>query len=87
MRYISILFFAIICQIGISQDARFEICPLKVGMDIPEAAIYSIDHKQVSLNALTSEKPTILIFYRGAWCGYCTKHLAELNDAKESIEN
>jgi hypothetical protein len=24
---------------------------------------------------LPSEKPTVLIFYRGGWCPYCMKHL------------
>ena len=86
MRISAFIFFVFICQIGISQDARFDICPLKVGMEIPEASISNTESKLVSLNTLTSEKPTVLIFYRGAWCGYCTKHLGELNDAKESIE-
>ena len=80
---ICLLFFI---QIGIAQDARFEVCPLKVGMEIPEVALVNQENKQVSLNSIAKEKPTILIFYRGAWCGYCTKHLAELNDAKADIE-
>lgn len=77
----------ILCsQLGWSQGQMFDICPLKVGEAVPEAMLTNIDGKPVPLKEVISDKPTVLIFYRGAWCGYCTKHLAELNDAKAEIE-
>lgn len=29
--------------------------------------------------------PVVLMFYRGAWCGYCTKHLSNLQDSLDLI--
>lgn len=69
-----------------AQNGMFDICPLKVGSDIPAVAITDAEHETYQLTDLVSEKPSVLIFYRGAWCGYCTQHLAELNDIKGDIE-
>lgn len=70
----------------IAQDARFDVCPLKVGMEIPDGPIVDQDNQRYQLKTLAAEKPSIIIFYRGAWCGYCTKHLSELNEIKDEIE-
>jgi peroxiredoxin len=63
----------------------FDICPLKVGEEIPEASLMDQNGEATSLASIITEKPTVLIFYCGAWCGYCTRHLAELNDLKSDI--
>lgn len=65
----------------------FDICPLKVGAEIPEVSLTNDQNETIELTDLVSEKPTVIIFYRGAWCGYCTQHLAELNDIKEDIDS
>ena len=75
-----------ICLSTNAQDPRFDICPLKVGSDVPEVSIKDKLGQKIELTALIGAQPTILIFYRGAWCGYCIKHLAELNDTKQEIE-
>ena len=67
-------------------QTMFDICPLKVGTEIPSALIKDKANKELDLKNIVGEKPTVIIFYRGAWCGYCTKHLAELNAAKAAIE-
>jgi len=69
-----------------SQNTRFDICPLKVGTEIPTGIVQDENDKAYELNDLVSDKPTVIIFYRGAWCGYCTAHLAELNDIKKEVE-
>lgn len=86
MRYFILFTTFLICQTLFSQNTMFDICPLKVGEEIPAVSLTDKDNKDHSLESLTAEKPTVLIFYRGAWCGYCTKHLSELNDAKADIE-
>ena len=32
------------------------------------------------LNKAISEKPTLLIYYRGGWCPYCNEHLVQLKE-------
>lgn len=83
-----LILFAIVISInmGSSQDQMFDVCPLKVGEKIPAVTITNIDGEQDSLVHVAS-KPSVIVFYRGAWCGYCTQHLAELNDIKADIDS
>jgi peroxiredoxin len=74
------------CFTSLSQDQMYDVCPLKVGEEIPQTSLTNIESKTITLASITSKKPTVIVFYRGAWCGYRTKHLAELNDSKEEIE-
>ncbi len=84
-KFLTLILFTI-SQIAMAQNPMFDICPLKVGSAIPEVSLADKNNKAHTLEELTAEKPTVIIFYRGAWCGYCTQHLAELNDAKADIE-
>ncbi len=87
MRILVLIIGILSFQSAFSQDQMFDICPLKVGAEIPEANLTNEQNEAIKLTDLVSEKPTVIIFYRGAWCGYCTKHLAELNDIKEEVES
>ncbi len=87
MRLIFVLLIILCNQTIYSQEQMFEICPLKVGEEIPIATIIDKNNQEVLLSELISEKPTILIFYRGAWCGYCTEHLSELNAIREEVDS
>lgn len=69
-----------------AQNSMHDICPLKVGSEIPSVTLTDKTNEAHTLADLTTETPSVLIFYRGAWCGYCTKHLAELNDIKAEVE-
>jgi peroxiredoxin len=73
--------------IGAAQNGMYDVCPLKVGESIPEGiSLQSKEGKAIELKSVLAEKPTVLIFYRGGWCPYCTKHLAEIQEAKSEIE-
>lgn len=73
-------------QLLFAQGQMFDICPLKVGEEIPTVFVADHNNQLHNLHDLATERPTILVFYRGAWCGYCVKHLAELNDIKKDVE-
>lgn len=62
-----------------------EINPLRTGQTIPEVNIKNVKGDLVSLNTLVSEKPTILIFYRGGWCPYCNVHLSKLQEIESEL--
>jgi peroxiredoxin len=36
---------------------------------------------------LVSKKNTVLVFYRGGWCPFCSAHLSELGNVKDAINN
>ena len=60
--------------------------PLKVGNAIPDVKLHTEDDKEVKLRTIVSEKPTVLIFYRGGWCPFCTKHLQSLVGIEKELQ-
>ena len=60
--------------------------PLKVGDSIPDVKLRTEEDKEVSLRKLVSEKPTVLIFYRGGWCPFCNRHLQALAGIEKDLE-
>lgn len=59
--------------------------PLKGGDPIPDVSLKTDAGKTVSLQKLVSEKPSVLIFYRGGWCPYCTRHLQGLAEIEKDL--
>lgn len=59
--------------------------PLKLGDSIPDVKLRTEDDKEVSLRKLVSEKPTVLIFYRGGWCPFCNRHLQSLAGIEDDL--
>lgn len=62
-----------------------EVTPLLIGSQIPDVSLKNIDGETVHLRKMVSQKPTILIFYRGGWCPYCSRHLSELQKIEEEL--
>ncbi len=59
--------------------------PLLNGMTIPNVTVKLPDGSPVSLAALTMQKPTVILFYRGGWCPYCNRQFAELQTVEQDI--
>jgi len=62
-----------------------EICPIKIGEEIPNANLQTIEGKEINIRDLVIGKKSILIFYRGGWCPYCNLHLSELVQIEDSL--
>ncbi|KXI26809.1 peroxiredoxin-like family protein [Paraglaciecola hydrolytica] len=69
----------------IADDAA-NVTPLLIGQTAPNSTLKTVDDAPVSLKALTMEKPTVLIFYRGGWCPYCNRQLAGLKDIEAELD-
>jgi len=84
--------FSVIClfmtfgMCSAQNSSMFDICPLKVGSELPVVNVADKNARNQSLVDIVGDKPSVIVVYRGAWCGYCIQHLAELNDAKSDIE-
>jgi len=52
--------------------------PLGKGQSIPNGELTTLDGKKVELKTLVSQKPSILIFYRGGWCPFCNLQMGQL---------
>ena len=64
-----------------SRDAQL----LKVGAQLPEFPLESLDGTSVSSKSFMS-KPHLLLFYRGNWCPFCTAQIEELAAAYQQLE-
>ncbi len=82
-----ILILSLLFTEMISGQDRYDICPLKVGSELPESlALTDLEGASIDFTQLISEQPTVLIFYRGGWCGYCTKQLSGLREIRQEID-
>lgn len=59
--------------------------PLRAGQKAPAAILRRPDGQKADVAALYGRKPTVLIFYRGGWCPYCNKHLAQIATAEPKL--
>jgi peroxiredoxin len=66
-------------------NAQTNSTPLKVGDAIPDVTLRTEENQPVSLRQLVSEKPTVLIFYRGGWCPFCNRHLQALAGIEDDV--
>ena len=48
-------------------DSPKDVSPLKVGDEIPDTTLVADNKESVNLVDLVTDKPAILIFYRGGW--------------------
>jgi peroxiredoxin len=62
-----------------------DISPLLVGETIPDVTLVTMAGQPVNLKAEVAKKPTLLVFYRGGWCPFCTKQLAELRTLQPDL--
>lgn len=59
--------------------------PLAKGDPVPEVSVRDAGGDEIPLKKILSRKPTALIFYRGGWCPFCTRHLMALAEAKDDL--
>jgi peroxiredoxin len=56
-----------------------------VGQNVPSARVYTVEGEAIDIRDVVRRQPTVLIFYRGGWCPYCSAHLAELGRVEEDL--
>lgn len=62
-----------------------DIHPLLVGAEIPELTLRNSEGDPVDLNAVISNKPTVLLFYRGGWCPVCNMQLSGIKTIESEL--
>lgn len=72
--------------VSFAQQEMYDICPVKNSEKIPSAIVYDSDGKEINIKDYISNKPAVVVFYRGGWCPYCIRHLSALGEAKEAID-
>lgn len=59
--------------------------PHHAGDTIPDTTLRDESGNELKLRDLVQEKTAVLIFYRGGWCPYCTRHLSALVEIEKEI--
>jgi len=59
--------------------------PLAKGAVVPDVSLKTVEGADYSLKKETADKLTILIFYRGGWCPFCNRHLADIQAAQAEL--
>lgn len=62
-----------------------DVTPILNGTTVPKATVKTADGSPVSLQALLMQKPSVIVFYRGGWCPYCSTQLAELKGIEKDL--
>jgi peroxiredoxin len=80
-----ILFLLIsLTQIALAQHGK-GLKPLALGSTAPSFSAINQDSILVKSSDLLSKGPIVLIFYRGAWCPYCQRHIHEIQEGFQQI--
>ena len=69
-------FTILILTTGAFALARTKTDPIKVGEVAPDFTL--MDQNGRSVRLATLNKPALLVFYRGYWCPFCARQLADL---------
>ena len=51
-----------------------DVKPLMVGQEVPDKMLTDGNGNAKSLHTIIGDKPTVILFYRGDWCGNCINH-------------
>ncbi|MCJ8345201.1 AhpC/TSA family protein [bacterium] len=68
-----------------SNNTISDIRPVLIGHKIEAVYLKNSDNISVNLKAEISKKPTVLVFYRGGWCPYCSRQLSGLQDIEQEL--
>lgn len=82
---IALLSFATDSHAEIAASAE-ETSPLAAGGAAPAFTARNADGSDFDFDPGVLERPAMLIFYRGGWCPYCNRHLAELRHVVPELE-
>lgn len=66
-------------------DSPGAVRALEVGALVPDASALGCDGTRVRLSELLGGKRTLVVFYRGSWCPFCTSRLGELQFMRSQL--
>lgn len=84
-RFAWIGFFCALLAPAYASGSSSPVSPLGVGAPIPAVEIRTVEGRTVNLRSLLAGRPALLVFYRGGWCPYCNRHLADLQSVESEL--
>lgn len=83
MHYFTFLFL-LLAQYSIAQHG-LGLEPLETGTMAPMFEAKDQSGTVIKSSELLKEGPLVVVFYRGAWCPYCQRHVSELQEGLEQL--
>jgi peroxiredoxin len=86
----AVVWATMIISLGVSAEQQVaenadDIRPLLIGQFAPDAKLKTSFGGDIGLLSLIEKKPTVLLFYRGGWCPYCSRQMAGLIEVEQRI--
>lgn len=70
---------------AIGDDAK-RIEPIRSGAEAPDFTLEDVQGNPVTLSEARGKTATVVVFYRGYWCPFCARQLAELRSLAKANE-
>jgi peroxiredoxin len=67
-------------------DAAKRTEPVRTGDEAPDFTLEDLQGNPVTLSAARDKTATVIVFYRGYWCPFCARQLAELRSLTKGDE-
>lgn len=64
-----------------------EVQPLEAGQRAPNITVRDVESRRVNTSRVYRDGPTLLVFYRGGWCPFCTRHLSEIGVIESDLRD
>jgi peroxiredoxin len=61
--------------------------PIGAGERAPVVTVRDVNGREMKMNRVYRDQPTVLVFYRGGWCPFCTQHLAGLGAIEADLRD
>jgi len=74
-------------KFGIENTSGHNLKPLEIGSKAPEFSGKDQFGNTISLGEMVQDGPVLVIFYRGYWCGICSRSLQEFQDEFSSLSS
>ncbi len=62
-----------------------KVSPVLINSTLPDVEVKDLNGKSHSMLDLAKENKSVFIFYRGGWCPYCNRHLADLKQIEKGL--
>ena len=66
-------------------DRAEDIDPIAVGTPLPDVQVQTIEGASIGAREALAGTPTVMVFFRGGWCPYCNRQLAELRLIQDDL--
>lgn len=66
-------------------DSAQKVTPLLIGSPVPDVTLEASNREAFALRQRATDKPSIIVFYRGGWCPFCTRHLTGLGQMESKL--